>query len=146
MTRKEKETACIEFFNALADALKETYEVVASCNNDISAYLIPKGSIDKLSYYGKPELSFRVSDHWNWFSNLKKCDIPNYVQCMSMDMPWARRREEESKSTKPRYGIQVAIFGKDGRYHHVYGEKFDRRTKEWSWEVDTLDNVIRMIG
>ena len=44
MTKTEKYSACQEFFDQLVSLLEETHERLASCNNDISAYLIPKGT------------------------------------------------------------------------------------------------------
>ena len=86
---------CRMFFDELADILRSDYEVVESCNNDLSAYLIPKGSRDDLTYYGKPKNSFRVSDHWSWYSTLEKCDVPDYIQCYSVDMPHPKPRPDE---------------------------------------------------
>lgn len=134
MTREEKMNACLMYFEELSEKLKDTHEVIRSCNGDASAYLIPKGSIEELSYYSKPADSYRVSDHWNWFASTKKCENAKYIQCLSVDLPWARRREVDGKATRPVIGYQVAYFGSDKKYHHVFGEKFNRRTKEWSWE------------
>lgn len=93
MNRKEKIQACIEFFNTIAGLLSETHEVVESCNQDISQYLIPFGSIQDLSYASKPANSFRISDHWNWYSNLMKNPDEHYIQCFSVDAPWANPRK-----------------------------------------------------
>ena len=142
MNKEEKISKCTAFFEELALKLAGSYEVVGSCNNDISSYLIPEGTISDLSYYGKPAASFRFSDHWNWFSSIRKCSDPTYVQCRSVDMPWCRKREEEGKPTKPIYGIQVAFYGSDGLYHHVFGEKFDRKTKTWDWVEQSVDDVM----
>ena len=140
MTNIEKVEACKEFFNSLSKILESTYEVVASCNQDISKYLIPKGTIGDLTYHSKPDASFRISDHWNWYSNLKKCPNPNYIQCLSVDMPRAKKRPDYGKASKPIDGIQVSVIGKDGKYHAVYGEIFDRKTKKWNWlETDPAD-------
>ena len=134
LNRERKIELCNDFLNRVAYLLGYHYELLPSCNHDISRYLIPSGSKSELSYYGKPHMSLRFSDHWNWFASDKKCSDPNLVQCRSMDMPWARHREMADKSTKPRYGFQVAIYDKTtGCYYHVYGEKFDRQTKTWSW-------------
>lgn len=146
MTIKEKRESCIEFMNKLAMELKDQYEFVGSCNKDVSAYLIPNGTISELSYYGKPKLSFRVSDHWNWFSNVKKCKDRYHVQCHSVDMPRPRcRLHDDEGPTKPRIGWQVAIFGNDGRYHHVFGERFDRENHAWVWEEKQISEVLAMV-
>lgn len=131
---------CEEFFAVLSELLNETYEVVSSCNADISKYLIPIGTVSELTYYSKPKNSVRISDHWNWFANLNKCDIPWYVQCYCADIPWPNGRLDVGKASKPRYGMQVSVFGGDGKYHAVYGEVFNRKTKKWEWlETDPAD-------
>ena len=135
----------MNFFKQLGDALAESHEMIGSCNHDSSVYLIPKGQEDELTYYGKPIGSFRVSDHWNWFSTLEKCSKPAYVQCCSVDMPRARQRPEEGVPSEPMYGSQVAVFGKDRRYHCVFGEKYDRRTRTWSWVEGDLQEAIETI-
>lgn len=138
--------ACKTFFDDLSDILKDIYEVVGSCNQDISQYLIPKGTISDLTYYSKPEKSFRISDHWNWYSSLKKCSNPYYIQCLSVDMPRANKREIWNKATKPKHGIQVCILGGDNKYHAVYGEVYDRKTRTWSWlETDPAD-IAEMVS
>lgn len=147
MNRSEKKELCLKFFDELSKELSERYEIIGSCNQDVSAYLIPKGTIEQLSYYGKPALSFRISDHWNWYSSLKKCSDPFYIQCFSVNMPWPRRRDTNDEyATKPRYGWQIALYGNDGKYHHVFGEKFNRRNKEWVWEERTIKDVISLLG
>lgn len=133
MTIKEKQELCINFFYKLADELKDTHEVVGSCNKDSSVYLIPKGSIDKLTYHSKPENSYRFSDHWNWYANIKKCEDSRYVQCFCPDLPWTRRRPAEGMPSRPVTGICVAYFGTDNRYHSVFGDRFDRKTRQWSF-------------
>lgn len=138
--------ACEIFFEDLARILKDTYEVIKSCNQDLSQYLIPNGTISDLSYYSKPERSFRISDHWNWYSNLRKCSDQHYIQCLSVDMPRADKRSEYGKATKPKYGIQVCILGGDGKYHAVYGEVYNCTTKRWDWlETDPAD-IAEMIA
>lgn len=144
MNIDEKKSACTKFFNELSSILYGSYEVIESCNQDFSRYLVPIGTSDQVTYYGKPMKSFRISDHWNWFSNLKKCNDPHYVQCRSFDMPWCRKREDGCPmATKPRFGIQVCIHLDDG-YHHVFGDKFDRKTKTWSWIESTPEEVVKM--
>ena len=138
---------CNDFIERLAQLLGDKYEMVGSCNKDISRYLVPAGTADQITYYGKPVNSFRISDHWNWFSNLKKCSIPNYIQCYSRDMPVpkARPRGQET-ATKPIRGIQVCIQGTDGMYHHVFGEKYDRKTHCWTWVESDPREVVAALG
>ena len=125
MTVEEKMEKCSKFFTELTEALQGSYEVLESCNKDFSKYLVPIGTSNLVTYYGKPEKSFRIYDHWNWYSNLKKCRNPNYIQCLSMDVPWARKRPEEGKSSTPIKALQVSLIGDDGKYHAIYGECFN---------------------
>lgn len=143
MTKTEKYSACQEFFDQLVSLLEETHERLASCNNDISAYLIPKGTMEQVSYYGKPANSFRISDHWSWRANLNKCSKPNYIQCLSVDVPHAKPRIDTGKPSKPIFAIQVAYCGEDGKYHCVFGEKFDPKTKQWSWVDSKPEDVLK---
>lgn len=131
--------ACEKFLREVQRILDGRYEIVGSCNKDISKYLIPIGTESQITYYGKPEKSFRISDHWNWYSNTKKCRDSSYVQCESVDMPLARERTDD-RATKPRKGLQVAIQGTDGKYHHVFGYKWDTEIEEFRWiENDPMD-------
>ena len=138
---------CNNFIDELAKLLGDKYEIIASCNKDLSRYLIPVGTRDKITYYGKPVLSFRISDHWSWFSNLKKCSVRNYIQCYSRDMPVPKARPVgQDCATKPIRGIQVCVQMKDGMYHHVYGEKYDRKTHTWSWVENDPKTVLAALG
>lgn len=67
MTINEKNYNCEKFFEALCDMLSDRYEMLKSCNRDMSAYLCPIGTTSEVTYYSKPEGSFRISDHWNWY-------------------------------------------------------------------------------
>lgn len=140
MTLTEKKEKCTQFFNELVLKLNN-YEVVESCNHDFSRYLVPVGTADQISYESKPDKSFRISDHWNWYANLKKCPNPHYIQCYSVDLPWAKKRLAEGKASNPVFGVQVAMIGDDGKYHVVYGEKFNRKTKTWEWIETSVDSV-----
>lgn len=142
----EKAKECTRFFDALADILKGSYEIVASCNKDFSRYLVPKGTRDQITYMGKPEKSFRISDHWSWYSSIKKCPDPDYIQCESVDMPKVRAREKEGNASNAWRGFQVAIQGTDGRYHHVFGDKWDPKTKSFDWKTSEPMDICRMLG
>ena len=132
MTIMEKNDRCKSFFDALVSILGERYERLNSCNQDMSAYLCPTGTSGEVTYHSKPEESFRISDHWNWYANTNKCSDPRYIQCYCVDLPWARRRLEPNKATRPIMASSVCVF-RNGRYHAIYGERFDRKTKTWSW-------------
>lgn len=146
MNVEEKIEKCVNFYKELATKLKDKYEIVGSCNNDISSYLVPNGTSEDISYTGKPPFSFRVSDHWNWYSNLKKCPDEHYVQCYSVDCPWPKKRLKVGKASKPIWCAQVAFYGEDNKYHVIFGEKFDRKSKEWSWIEPTVDDAILALG
>ena len=126
---------CRKFFDNVAEVLDHDYVVVASCNKDLSAYLVPKGTEKEISYYGKPELSFRVSDHWNWYSNLNKCNKPDEVQCFSVDVeePLSRDPEHFEKATNGRQVYQVALY-RDGKYHGVYGDIWNPERRQYEWK------------
>lgn len=143
-TKMEK---CRKFFDELAEALKATHVVFGSCNQDLSAYLVPNGTEKQVTYYGKPVGSFRVSDHWNWFSSKKRCSDMNMVQCRSLDMPWCHKRDPKNPehAVRPIIGCQVGYFGEDNCYHCVYGECFDRKRKTWTWMDNSAVDVARMI-
>lgn len=149
MERKEYEKKvekCKEFINKVSSILGSNWELVASCNADISCYLIPKGTKSELTYYGKPGNSLRFSDHWNWYSNIKKCSNEHYVQCENKNMPYPMHRDETGKATRPRFGVQVAYYDVcDGCYHHIYGDKYNRRTKTWRWASNDPYLVANML-
>ena len=144
MTKSERYTKCSEYFNKLADAINN-YTVIGSINQDFSKYLIPNGTEQQLSYESKPMYSFRISDHWNWYANLNKCSKAWYIQCLTRDMPWAKKRLKEGYASKPINGVSVMFYGSDGLYHCVFGEVFDRTTKTWNWIETPIEEVLKMI-
>lgn len=132
-------------FTILKLCFYDTYEEVGSCNADSTLYLVPDGTANQISYTSKPEKSFRVSDHWNWFANLKKCPYEKYIQCLSVDLPFAKKRPANGMASKPINAVQVSVIGKDGKYHAVYGEVFNRKTKTWGWiESNPLDVIASL--
>lgn len=145
MNNAEKFNKCWDFFNIIAKLLEEEYEVIKSCNQDLSRYLIPKGTINDLNYTGKPNKSFRLSDHWSWYSSIKKCPDKNYVQCLSTGCPNVKRRIDPEKATKPIFAIQVCFYCDDGKYRVVYGEKFNKTTKRWEWIESNPEVAIELI-
>lgn len=138
--------SCHEFMDKLQDILQGKYEIVPSCNKDNSSYLIPIGTSDQITYYGKPILSFRMSDHWNWYSNIRKCSDPDYIQCNCTDLPRAKKRYSEVKGTNPIRATMVAIQLSDGNYHHVFGEKYYRKTRTWAWEESNPEDICQKFG
>lgn len=139
--RNEQTRKCREFFKELTEALSETHEILPSCNHDISMYLCRKGTLEEVTYCSKPEDSFRVSDHWQWYANLMKCPDPHYIQCYSRELPRAKNREKEGYAGKPIIADCVAFF-KDGIYHIVYGEYWNKKKRQWEWRDNTVEDVI----
>lgn len=140
---------CRKFFDRLAELLKDKYEVVGSCNQDLSAYLVPKGTKDQISYYGKPDRSFRVSDHWTWYSNLKKCSNPNEIQCYSNGTPPPCPRDPENPecATSAHQACQVAIYnGRTKQYMVVYGEMWDKNQNRWVWNENIPERVAEWLN
>ena len=144
-TIEDKMSECRKFLEALHDILKDDFVLMPSCNQDLSAYLVPNGTEEDVSYYGKPINSFRISDHWNWYSNLRRCTDPNMIQCPNIDIPWCRRRKAPGMPTQGLIGVQVAYYGADNRYHCVFGEKFDRKTKQWMWVNSTPEKAAELV-
>ena len=140
----EMKKACLDFILKLEELLPD-YEIIGSCNRDISLYLIPKGTEGYISYESKPGKSFRMSDHWNWYANVNKCSNENYIQCLSVDVPYPKKRIAPGRPSESIVAYQVAFCGENGVYHAVYGEKWDRKTKTWSWIEKTPEEVIKEV-
>lgn len=144
MNKKEKQYRCVKFFEELCGLLEGRYERLSGCNWGISECLCPIGTTEEVTYYGKPEMSFRVSNHWNWYANTNRCSDPGHAQCYSTDFPWVRRRPAEGKPSRPIMAEAVCLY-KNGKYHVVYGEYFDRKTKHWSWIESTPLEVLELL-
>lgn len=142
--KDEMYTLCTKFYDELADELGEDYERVdgTRCKPQ-SSCLIRSGDIQKLSYLEKPEWSFRVAPIWNWYANLEKNPNPHYIQCETDDLPWAKARPKDNPegASKPISAMCVALFY-DGKYHIVYGEIFNQKTKTWEWKDNTAESVV----
>lgn len=137
--RKNMVEDCKTFFEVLSEELSKTHTVYGSCNRDISAYLIPDGTEDQVTYHSKPANSFRFSDHWNWKANLGKNPNEKYIQCYTKDLPWCKMRNAPGKASNPIYAVCVCYFDGD-IYHVVYGERFNRVSKTWDWvEADPME-------
>ncbi len=141
MDRTEKLQKCQEFFTTLSERLNATHTVVGSCNRDISAYLIPTGTDKEITYHSKPANSYRISDHWNWKSNLKKNPDATYIQCYSPDLPWCKQRFAPGKASPPILATSVCYFDGDV-YKVIYGERYDRKTRSWEWVESKIDEVV----
>lgn len=90
----------LELFEKFVE-MNPTMNRVASCNADISAYLVRPGTEDQITYTGKPQGSLRVSDHWSWYANVKKCPYTWVVQCPLHGItPYARKGEGLSSPTQ----------------------------------------------
>ena len=137
--------AAVKFFEETAEILRGKYEIIGSCNKDISRYLIPIGTEKQVTYYGKPVFSFRISDHWSWYSSLKKCSDPDYIQCESADLPKAGGRNAPGKASDPINKLQVAVQGTDGKYHHVFGYKWDENEHNYQWVENAPMDVCKYL-
>lgn len=136
---------CKKFFDGLAEHMGDGYVVVESCNGDRSAYLVPIYEEDQITYHSKPTFSYRISDHWNWKTSFKKNPDEHYIQCYSKDFPWCKKRNAPGKASNPILACSVCFYGPDNLYHVIYGQKFDRKTKTWSWvECDPKNVVINI--
>lgn len=142
MTNEEKRNNCEKFFEELYKELRNDYNLMESCNNDFSKYLVPAGTESEVTYQTKPEYSFRISDHWKWFANTSKCPNKNYIQCYCTDMPRAKPRIAPNKAGKPIKAISICLF-KNNHYEVIYGEYFDRNNFSWNWKESSVENVLK---
>ena len=136
---------CIAWYNKLVTLLEPFgYKSVTSNSpHSKDRYLVKEGDQNLISWTSKPAKSFRVSNHWNWRANKNKCENPSYIQCYTRDMPWARKRRDDGVGTRPMIGCAVAFFTENKEYKVVYGEKFDRMTKTWSYVTITPEEAIK---
>ena len=157
---REQAEACVKFFKELKILLNEDYQrqgtgkfpkefFVEGTEKGIfrlnDQYLIPRGTRSQITYYGKPHWSFRLSDHWNWYETVGKCNQRQYIQCFNVDLPRLNNRYVEDHAHSPAcYSIQVAIFGNhdDEAYHCVYGSYKNKETRKWEWMEKTPQQVI----
>lgn len=147
MNFKMKKERCNTFFDELAKYLEGSYVVVGSCNQDFSRYLVPVGREHEITYHSKPAGSFRISDHWNWYANVKKCRDPHYIQCQSLDAPPTKARKANGYASEPRHTIQVCYFDEDNKYHCVFGEVWDGHTHSYHWkDGDVFDAVNKALS
>lgn len=117
---KEIENRIKYVWSELVKQLSDNYEEIGSSNQDISRYLVPKGTANQITYYGKPGMSLRMSDHWCWYSSITKCENESYIQCdNSIFEP--HDREREGGASRPIKALQICIIDKDGVYHPLIG-------------------------
>ena len=141
-------SSCIEFFNLVAEEVKDIYDVVPSKSKKWKSFcLIPKGTMGQLSYYSKPVNSLRVASNWNWRAPLKVCNVPNHIQCVTPDLPYVKKRPKDrpEDGSAPIWGNMVALFDSDRKYHCIFGEKYNHEDHTWTWMVNTPQNVARML-
>lgn len=140
--RRKQLEKCNAFFLKVANKLTDTHRIIGSSVKWGSACLVPNGLENQVSYYGKPINSLRVACNWNWRASLKRCKDEKYIQCNTEDLPWCRRREVPEMASKPIWGNMVGYFDKDQKYHCVYGERFNRKTREWDWVEGDVDELV----
>ena len=141
--RNEEKELCKAFFLELTKALEGDYDLLASKvrRGECSMYLCPKGTTDQVTYYSKPELSFRFSDHWNWYTSLKKNPDPKYIQCWTTHLPAPKKRQGDGLPSDAIMAHCVCLFIL-GKYRVVYGAKYDQKRHSWSWVNSTVDEVV----
>ena len=145
---KQQFEKCVEFFNQVAKELEDTHVVIVGKSKKWpNMFLVEKGQERQVNYYGKPVNSLRVATNWNWRAGLDRCSNRNYIQCVTPDLPFARRRPEEHPewSSLPILGNMVGYFDTDNKYHCVYGEKYNREDKSWMWVENMPKRVALMI-
>lgn len=131
--------SCQMFFDKLAEELNETHEILGPTHRGMSRCLCVKGTTNQVTYEGKPELSLRVAQRWNWYANVKKCPEEKYVQCFNRDLPRPKKRKAPGEPSDPIIASCVSLF-LGNKYRVVYGEKFNPKTKEWTWlETDPAE-------
>ena len=143
-TWKKQLDTCTMFFNAVAELLKDTHVVVPSKSKKWpSACLVKKGEEHLVTYYGKPVNSLRVGPNWNWRAGLDRCSNANYIQCVTPDLPFAKKRSKENPewSTQPIFGNMVGYFDTDNKYHCLFGEMYDFNDKKWVW-VENIPSLV----
>lgn len=86
-----------------------------------SGYLMKEGSEKDNTWHSKPELSFRIASHWNWYANTAKAPA-DYIQCFCPEFgsPNKRSTENPTHATTPIYRTAICFF-KDGFYHVFAG-------------------------
>lgn len=116
--KKENTSRAFDKFEELMS--KGDYTIDFHCRTDnrgrhfYSFYLIPKGQ--DLSYYGHPEGTIRLSNHWSWYSSQNKCSDPNIIQCELKGIaPRLRFENDPNGKTTPKFLTTIAIV-KNGVY------------------------------
>lgn len=144
---KKQWDQCVEFFNLVAKELQDTHVIVPSKSKRWpSMCLVEKGQEKQISYYGKPVNSLRVAPNWNWRAGVDRCSNIHYIQCVTPDLPFARRRPEGHSqwASLPILANMVGYFDTDNKYHCVFGEKYNPEDKSWSW-VDNFPGRIALM-
>lgn len=143
---KEQMKQLKPLYKAISRYLVENkqYILMDSCNNDNTRYCVPRGTANQVTYYGKPENSIRISDHWSWYSNLKRCKEKDNIQCYNIDMPSPTERLAEGKASLPIEAAAIAIYY-DNAYHTIAGAYIDCNTGEWRWKSLSFDALVSVI-
>lgn len=144
----EKQEKCNQYFNSLYEMLKDSHDRRTNKTRDRrpDKYIFPKGTGDEITNVGKPANSFRYSNKWNFWKN-GKGEMLDSVQCYSEDFPKAHTDSHGCGPQGSVLAYSVCFYGEDGRYHVVYGERYNRRTKKWDWvESDPEDAILEFIA
>lgn len=134
--------SCEIYFNNLTKILKDSHSILPSKNKDISRYLVLNGTEDQVTYYGKPFLSFRLSNHWNWYASYRNCIDPHHIQCFSKDLHLPFKRPMHNHASKPIFACSVGYYGLDKLYHIICGEIFNPITRRMEFIQKDIHEVI----
>lgn len=100
--------------------------------------------LHKVGSDNKSEKSIRFSNKWNWKADLSDCSDPNFVQCYCKDLPYPKRRLYDGGPSKPIKASCVCIM-QNGIYRVIFGEKYNRRTKQWGWIETSIEDVLQIV-
>ena len=120
------------------------YIMMSSCNKDNTRYCVPKGTVQQVTYYGKPEKSIRISDHWSWYANLKRCREKDNIQCYNVDMSGPTERLDEGKASLPIEAAAIAVYNNNA-YHTIAGAYIDCNTGEWKLKNSSFDELVSIM-
>ena len=96
-----------DLFEKIIEYSKEnTYTDFHEAHGFYTGYIIPNGM--KLSYGPHPEGTIRISNHWSWYANIKKCSNREFIQCYLYNTQ-PNQRENNNCSSKPIKKVEIAV-------------------------------------
>ena len=145
-TTKEQMKELNSLYSKLCQYLIENkqYIMMNSCNKDNTKYCVPQGTAKQVTYYGKPENSIRISDHWSWYANLKRCAEEDNIQCYNVDMPDSTERLGKGKASQPIEATAIAVYYNNA-YHTIAGAYIESNTGKWGWKSPSLAELASIM-